>query len=152
MVLWVGAWAKGIREQESKDLLAAASAAAATAAIKCLYVCVFSLFVCFECLCFVCLCVFCFCVCVFVFSLTGLLIEIKGANAETRNDIVRVNTYFIEQHKQHDDTTRVACNITKTATMMMMMMMMMMMRLVDVDHHARYRERRSVSTSPEARG
>ena len=84
----------------------------------------------------------------FVFSLTWLLIEIKGANEESRNDIVRVNTYFIEQHKQHDDTTRVACNITKTATMMMMMMM----RLVDVDHHARCRELRSVSTSPEVRG
>ena len=25
--------------------------------------------------------------------------------------MVRVHTHFIEQHKQHDDTTRVACNI-----------------------------------------
>ena len=61
--------------------------------------------------------------------------------------------YFIKQHKQHDDTTRVACYITKTKTMMtMMMMMMMMMRLSNVYHHAKVRELRGVSTSPEARG
>ena len=59
----------------------------------------------------------------------GALIGIKDANDErTQHDIVRVHTYVIEQHKQHDDTTRVACNITKT--------MMMMRRLADVDHHA----------------
>ena len=34
--------------------------------------------------------------------------------------------------------------------MMMIMMMMMMRRLVDVDHHARGRELRGVSTSPQA--
>ena len=66
--------------------------------------------------------------------------------------MVRVHTYFIEQHNQHDDTTRVACNITTTTTDMMMMMMMMMRRFADVDHHARGRELRGVSTSPEARG
>ena len=54
---------------------------------------------------------------------------------------------FIEQHKQHDDTTWVACNITTTTTMTMKMR-----RLADVDHHARGRELRGVSTSPEARG
>ena len=60
--------------------------------------------------------------------------------------MVRVHTYFIEQHKQHDDTTRVACNITTTTTIMMMR------RLADVDHHARGHELRGVSTSPEAWG
>ena len=62
--------------------------------------------------------------------------------------MVRVHSYFIEQDKQHDDT-RIACNITTTTTDMMMMMMR---RLADVDHHARGRELRGVSTSPEARG
>ena len=65
-----------------------------------------------------------------------------------------MHTYFIEQHKQHDDTKWVACNITTTTTMMMMMMMMMLMpmrRLADVDHHARGRELRGgLSTSSEA--
>ena len=59
----------------------------------------------------------------------------------------RVHTYFIEQHKQHDDSTRVVCNITTTTTIVTMMR-----RLADVDHHARIREIRGVSTSPEARG
>ena len=54
--------------------------------------------------------------------------------------------YFIEQNNQHDDTTRIACNITTSTTDMMMMMR----RLADVDHHARGRELRGVSTSPEA--
>ena len=66
--------------------------------------------------------------------------------------MVRVHTYFIEQHKEHGDTTRVACNINTTTTMNMMNMMMMMTRLADVDHHARGRELRGVSISPEARG
>ena len=70
--------------------------------------------------------------------------------------MVRVHTYFIEQHKQHGDTSRVACNITTTTTttmnMMNMMNTMMMTLLADVDHHARGRELRGVSTSPEARG
>ena len=61
--------------------------------------------------------------------------------------MLRVHTYFIEQHKQHDDTARVACNITTIKTIMMMMT-----SLADVDHHARGRELRGVSTSPESRG
>ena len=65
----------------------------------------------------------------------------------TQHGIVRVHTYFIEQHKQHDDTTRVTCNITTTTTDMMMMMMR---RLADVDHHARGRELwGGAFTSPE---
>ena len=66
----------------------------------------------------------------------------------------RVHTYFIEQqHKQHGDTSRVACNITTTTTTTKMnMTTMMMTRLADVDHRARGRELRGVSTSPEARG
>ena len=32
----------------------------------------------------------------------------------TQHGMVRVHTYFIEQHKQHDDATRVSCNITTT--------------------------------------
>ena len=62
-----------------------------------------------------------------------------------KKDIVRMQAYFIEQHK-HDDTTKVACSITKTTTIVMKMMMM---RLAAVDHHARGRELRSVSISPE---
>ena len=53
-----------------------------------------------------------------------------------------MHTYFIEQHKQHDDTTRVTCNITTTTTTTMNMMI----------DDARGRELRGVSTSPEARG
>ena len=64
--------------------------------------------------------------------------------------MVRVHTYFIEQHKQHDDIIRVACNITTTTTDMMMKMLTR--RLADVDHHDRGREFRGGSTSSEARG
>ena len=49
---------------------------------------------------------------------------IKGTNGDekpTQHGMVRVHTYCIEQHKQHDDTTRVACNITTTTTTMMNM-------------------------------
>ena len=66
--------------------------------------------------------------------------------------MVRVHTYFIEQHKQHGDTSRVACNITTTTTTTMNMTNTKMTRLADVDHRARGRELRGVSTSPEARG
>ena len=51
----------------------------------------------------------------------GSLLTIKGTNGDekpTQHGMVRVHTYFIEQHKQHD-TTRVACNITTTTTMNM---------------------------------
>ena len=74
--------------------------------------------------------------------------EIKEPNEETRNEQNTISyectRIFIEQHKQHDDTTWGACNITTTTTMKMKMR-----QLADVDHHARGRELRGVSTSPE---
>ena len=75
----------------------------------------------------------------------------KGTNGDdksTQHGNVRVHTYFIEQHKQHGDTSRVACNITTTTTTMNTTMF----QLADVDHRARGRELRGVSTSPETRG
>ena len=54
----------------------------------------------------------------------GSLSTIKGTNGDEKtkqHGMVRVHTYFIEQYKQHDDTTRVACNITTTTMNMTMM-------------------------------
>ena len=76
--------------------------------------------------------------------------DAQKSGALAQHGIVRVHTYFIEQRKQHDETTRVACNITTTTTTTDIMMMMMR-RLADVDHHARGRERRGgAPPSPEA--
>ena len=44
----------------------------------------------------------------------------RGNEKRTKHGIVRVHTYFIEQHKH--DTARVACTTTTTTTMMSMVM------------------------------
>ena len=67
---------------------------------------------------------------------------------ETNRTLYRTSAHVFllnKQQQQHGDTIWVACNITTTMTMKMR-------RLADVDHHARGRELRGVSTSPEARG
>ena len=51
----------------------------------------------------------------------GAAVARRGYEKRTKHGIVRVHTYFIEQHK-HADTTRVACNTTTITTMTSTMM------------------------------